>query len=207
MKRFAHPVMMITLAIQFCIAVWKVVLRGLTAARKQQVTVKHCVPAADRRARFSRTLYTRVTNPQSTISLNSTVPLTVGLIEGDYETGSIRPDYLHRALLYSCQNSWFILWRFWVRILVGCAVVRQTAIFFLISWGVVRGVKRLAESRTTGIAFPAVTSMLVLWLKTYSWSSSVVNWSHHLMLMVGMRVNHICYVAWCFLLHQHIFVL
>jgi len=79
--------------------------------------------------------------------------------------------------------------------------------FFAHSWLVVRGVKGLAESRTTGIVFPAVTSMLVLWLKTYSWSSSVVNRSHHLVLMVGMLVNHICYVAWCFLLHKHIFVL
>jgi len=40
--------------------------------------------------------------------------------------------------------------------------------FFLVSRGVVRGVKRLAESRTNGIVFPVVTSMLALWLKSYN---------------------------------------
>ena len=42
MKRFARPVMMITLAVQFSVAALEVVFRGLAAARKQQVTVKHC---------------------------------------------------------------------------------------------------------------------------------------------------------------------
>lgn len=159
------------------------------------------VPAADRRALIRRHLHTRVTNPPSTIT------------------------QFYRS--FSCGTNWGWLrnWKYPARLLASNITVFMIHVltvvvsnlgrlsrveedndFFRITWGVVQGVKWLVEGRTTGNLFPAVTSIPVLWLKTYSWSSSVVNRSHHLVLMAGMLVNHICCVAWSCLLHQQIFI-
>lgn len=125
------------------------------------------------------TLYTHflssVTNPWYTISLVSVCPFSYGN-KIVWLCNCKDPTRLLAAVRTPVSYPDDCSFESWTRRLL--SGVWNRSWFFLITWSVVQGLKRLAENRTTRILFLAVTWNNGFGAEKYGWFSSAVNQSH-----------------------------